>query len=161
MSEFYINVEVEPTTVLSLNQSLLLKLKPHHTIESLKCGIYNELLTIPHAASKIDNSKMLHLLRFNDGIITQDKAKVSDFGITDGSVVSVRYEPICPTVQRAYVYEIISGYDHIGLYTNLQKAKEAVKKMKNDSCLQINRIPLDTTSYFTEMFDCVWDNDTK
>lgn len=154
--EFEVTIEVESSTACPFDQPLILKCKPHHTIESLKCRIYNILATLPEAADR-----KLHILRFNGAVIAQDRAKLCDFGIEDGSVLSVRLERECEPIQKNYAYEIMSneagGCSHIGLYTSFEKAHKAVLVIKGQPYLQINRIPLDTISNFDVSFDCIWE----
>lgn len=61
-----------------------------------------------------------------------------------------------PELRREYVYEVMGDEaSHLGLYTTLEKAKEAALILNNPE-VQVNRIPLNTFSHFGEGFDCVW-----
>lgn len=102
----------------------------------------------------------MHLLRFNGQLVTDDKAKLIDYGISSNAALEAQYERICPKVSQTsqtYVYEIMAGdgCDHLGLFSTLDKAKETLKEVQSGihTDTQINRIPLDTISYFGEAFD--------
>lgn len=59
-----------------------------------------------------------------------------------------------------YIYELMNAEtgEQMGLYTSLDKAKETVYDMeKRRQSMQVNRIPLNSMSFFGEHIDCVWE----
>lgn len=159
MARFSITVFPESSSVkMKYSKALNFQCRPNDTIAELKCAIFNEVTSSFIKAEHQWNRDLIHLLRYKGAIITNDKAKLSDYEIGPGAELQIRYEPTCVTSEPKYVYSIMDEHDwHLGLFTSLQKAKDTVKEVrpgiKGD--VLINRIPLDTISYFDEHMDCV------